>query len=73
MSTPASDVSDDTSSPTVGVPTEVDAGFGGGASNSVASSHSPFSIAGGLLLAAGGLLLAGGGTVALRKRGRHSV
>ncbi|MFF0346047.1 hypothetical protein [Kribbella sp. NPDC004875] len=58
-STPASDVPGESQSPTAGVPTEVDAGFGGpGAANSVAGSNSPFGLAGGLLLAAGGLMLA---------------
>jgi len=70
-STPASDVPSDT--PTVGVPTEVDAGFGGPASNSVAGGNSPFGLAGGLLLAAGGAMLAGAGIVALRRRGTHSA
>lgn len=74
--TPVPDVPGASQSPSPGVPTEVDAGFGGGAggaSNSVAGSNSPFGLAGGLLLAAGGLLLIGAGVVALRRRGRHSV
>jgi hypothetical protein len=69
--TPVSDVPHDT--PTPGVPTEVDAGFGGGASTAVAGGNGPFGLVGGLLLAAGGLMLAGGGVAALRRRGKHSV
>ncbi|MFI6830731.1 hypothetical protein ACIBG5_26775 [Kribbella sp. NPDC050241] len=72
-STPASDVSGDSESPTPGVPTEVDAGLGGGSASSVAGINSPFSLTGGLLLAAGGLMLAGGVVVGLRRRGRHSA
>ncbi|TDW75068.1 hypothetical protein [Kribbella pratensis] len=72
-STPAPDVPSGT--PTPGVPTEVDAGFGGPGSsaNSVAGSNSPFGLAGGLLLTVGGLLLTGAGVVAFRRRGKHSV
>ncbi|MEV4261248.1 hypothetical protein [Kribbella sp. NPDC049584] len=72
-STPAPDVPSGT--PTPGVPTEVDAGFGGpgGSANSVADSNSPFGLAGGLLLTVGGLLLTGAGVVAFRRRGKHSV
>jgi hypothetical protein len=55
------------------VPTAVNAGLDGYSNNSVAGSNSPFSLAGGLLLAAGGLMLAGGAVVALRRRGRHSA
>jgi hypothetical protein len=59
--------------PTAGVPTEVDAGFGGPDAKSVADSNSPFGLAGGLLLAAGGMLLAGAGVVTFRRRGKHTA
>jgi hypothetical protein len=55
------------------VPTAVNAGLDGYSTNSVAGSKSPFSVAGGLLLAIGGLMLAGGAAVTLRRRGRHSI
>ncbi|MFG1905491.1 hypothetical protein [Kribbella sp. NPDC048928] len=71
QSTPVADVPSGT--PTQGVPTEVDAGFGGPDSGSGAGGNSPFGLVGGLLLAAGGAMLAGGGFVALRRRGKHSV
>ncbi|WP_432890300.1 hypothetical protein ACQPYH_12510 [Kribbella sp. CA-245084] len=74
--TPVPDVPGESQTPAPGVPTEVDAGFGGAngtAANSVAGGNSPFGLAGGLLLVAGGLMLAGGGVVALRRRGKHSV
>jgi hypothetical protein len=70
-SRPVSDVPSGT--PTQGVPTEVDAGFGGPDSGTGAGGNSPFGLVGGLLLAAGGVMLAGGGFVALRRRGKHSV
>ncbi|GAA1580198.1 MAG TPA: hypothetical protein VGN37_19520 [Actinocatenispora sp.] len=69
-STPA--VGGPSETPTGGVPTEVDAGFGGSAGGSLAGSNSPFGLVGGLLLAAGGAMLAGAGFVALRRRGKHS-
>ncbi|WP_427895939.1 hypothetical protein ACQHIV_18560 [Kribbella sp. GL6] len=69
-STPAAGGPSET--PTGGVPTEVDAGFGGTAGGSLAGGNGPFGLVGGLLLAAGGAMLAGGGFVALRRRGKHS-
>ena len=70
-STPAPDVPSDT--PTAGVPTAIDAGFGGSDGDSVANSNGAFGLAGGLLLAAGGILMAGAGVVTFRRRGKHTA
>jgi hypothetical protein len=81
--TPVTDTSvpSTSSTPTTGVPTEVDAGLGGGPGLPVAQSNGMFGrgngilfgTAGGILLAAGGMLLVIGLAIALRRRSKHSI